>query len=469
MKKLYANVLMLTMCGVLAAGLAGCSGKSGAAPVPEAGSGEAGSGQAGSSSQAAGNDVTEVVFWHSTSGATGEALEKIINNYNEGPGKEKGIFCNLIYQGYEGTDKVIMAYQTKDVANAPDINQGLTSTISSVMDLDWSVAAERFLNDDAYAVSKDTFYEQMQRACTYEGEMVAVPFANSIPMLFYNVDMLKEAGYDSPPETMDELIEYVKALTIIENDKVVRYGLNMQVKRYQLVEFCVSQGDVSFFGNNEGGRIAPMTEVVAGEDGTMKAFLEKLQQLLDTGGYKYIEDNIIEEFAQELHAMVIMSSSRMGTLDNLMPGKYMVGYLPKVNADDKGGAAVGGSCLNLFDRGDEERLKAAWDVVEYCILPESQYIFATASGYIPVNVGCEKLPEMQTYYDEKPQYKVALEQLKSANPLSQEPLDMTYNEINGIIIEEMLEFCAGNMDADSTVEKIVKRCNDSMDEYFASN
>ena len=467
MKKMYVKVLALAMCGILASGLAACSGGNGST---DGGTGTgSGNEAAGSDSAAAGSGVTEVVFWHSNSGATGEALETIINNYNEGPGKEKGIFCKLIYQGYEGTDKVIMAYQTKDTANAPDINQGLTSTNSSVMDLGWGVSAERFLNDDAYAVSKDTFYEQMQRACTFEGEMVAVPFANSVPMLYYNVEMLKEAGYDAPPETMDELIEYVKALTVIKDGKVERYGLNMQVKRYQLVEFCVSQGEVSFFGNNEGGRLAPMTEVAAGEDGTMKAFLEKLQQLLDTGGYKYIEDNISEEFAQGLHAMVIMSSSRMGTMDNLMPGGYMVGYLPKVNASDKGGAAVGGSCLNLFDRGDEERLKAAWDVVEYCVSPENQYIFATASGYIPVNAECENLPEMQAYYAENPQYKVALEQLKAANPLSQEPLDLTYNEINGIIIEEMLEFCAGNLDADSAVERIVKRCNESLDEYFASN
>ena len=473
MRKMYEKVLALALCGVLTTGLTACGGSTTGSNTngstnSSAGT-EAGSGSGEAEGSAAAGGVTEVVFWHSNSGATGEALETIINNYNEGPGKEKGIFCKLIYQGYEGTDKVIMAYQTKDTANAPDINQGLTSTNSSVMDLGWSVPAERFLNDEAYAVSKDTFYEQMQRACTFEGEMVAIPFANSVPMLYYNVEMLKEAGYERPPATMDELIEYVKALTVVEDGKVVRYGLNMQVKRYQLVEFCVSQGEVSFFGNNEGGRLSPMTEVAAGEDGTMKAFLDKLQLLIDTGGYKYIEDNINEEFAQGLHAMAVMSSSRMGTMDSLMPGEYMVGYLPKVNADDQGGAAVGGSCLNLFDRGDEERLKAAWDVIEYCVSPENQYIFATASGYIPVNKECENLPDMQAYYIENPQYKVALEQLKDANPLSQEPLDMTYNEINGIIIEEMLDFCAGKMDAESAVERIVKRCNDSLDEYFASN
>ena len=120
------------------------------------------------------------------------------------------------------------------------------------------------------------------------------------------------------------LTQYVEALTVKEGGETSRYGLNMQVKRYQLVEFCVSQKDVSFFGDNQGGREAPMTKIVAGEDGTLKAFLEKLQALLDTGGYKYVEDNINEEFAQGLSAMAIMSSSRMGTLDELMPGKYFV-------------------------------------------------------------------------------------------------------------------------------------------------
>lgn len=443
MKQTVCKALALLMCCVMALGLVPTASAEGA-PI-------------------------EVVFWHSTSGATGEALESIINSYNEGPGKEKGIHVDLVYQGYEGTDKVILAYQTKDIANAPDINQGLTSTIPSVMDMDWSVSMEQFLTDPESTVTHDTFYEALQRACTYEGEMSGIPFANSIPLLYYNVDLFEEAGFDAPPATMDELTEYVKALTVTENGEVTRYGLNMQVKRYQLVEFVVSQGEVSFFGDNEGGRLAPMTKIVAGEDGTLKAFLEKLQALLETGGYKYVEDSINEEFAQGLSAMVIMSSSRMGTMNNLMPGKYMTAYLPKVNADDRGGAGVGGSCLNIFDRGDEARLNAAWDVVQYCVSPESQYIFSTASGYLPVNVACEDMEEMQAYYAENPQYKVALDQMKDASPLSQEPLDLTYNEINAIITEVMLEFCNGDLDVDAAVEKIVTKCNESLDEYHFAN
>lgn len=466
MKKNRSQLFILTLCIAMVLGLSACGSTPSTDSTPGSGAAES---PAGPASQTPSGDATEVVFWHSTSGATGEALESIIKSYNEGPGMEKNIHVELVYQGYEGTDKVILAYQTKDTANAPDINVGLTSTIPSVMDMGWSVSAERFLTSPDSEISHDTFYEQLQRACTYEGEMVAVPFANSIPLLYYNVEMLAEAGYSKPPETMDELAEYVEKLTVKEGDQVTRYGLNMQTKRYQLVEFCVSQSPDSYFGDNEGGRAAPMTRIIAGENGTLKAYLEKLQKLLDTGGYKYVEDNINEEFAQGLSAMLIMSSSRMGTLDSLMPGQYMTAFLPKVNAGDNGGAAIGGSCLNLFDRGDEARLNAAWDVIQYCVSPESQYIFSTASGYIPVNVACEELPDMQAYYEENPQYKVALDQMKAASPLSQEPLDLTYNEINGIITEAMLEFCQGDLDVDGAVAKIVEKCNASLDEYHAAN
>lgn len=466
MNKHIRNLLAIMLCVSLVGGLAAC----GTSPAPSSTvSAPSTSTSTPTPESVKPAEPVEVVFWHSFSGATGEAFQQIIDGYNNGPGKEKSISVTAVFQGYEGTNKVILAYQTKDTANAPDINVGLTSTIPSMMDMDWSVSAEKYMTAAGAEVTKDTFYPALQRSCSYEGEMVAVPFANSIPLLYYNVELLKAAGYTEPPKTMDEMVEYVNKLTVKDGNNVTRYGLNMQTKRYHLTEFCVSQNPNAFFGDNEGGRVAPMTKITAGEDGTLKAYLEKLDKLVKTGGYKFVEDKINEEFAQELSAMVIMSSSRLGTMDGLMAGKYMTAFLPKVNEGDSSGAAIGGSCLNLFDRGDPARVDAAWDVIRYLVNPENQAAFAQVSGYIPVNVASENLPTMQDYYKEKPQYKVALDQMKSAHPNAQEPLDLTYNEINGIITEVMLEFCQGKLTVDQTVEKIVSSCNASLDEYHAAN
>lgn len=464
MKRAFAVLMALALCS----GLVAC----GSTPKN---SSDPSSPRADSASESKPNsteDPIEIVFWHSFGGATGEALQSIIDNYNKTRGSEKGIKVSLVYQGYEGTDKVLLAYQTKDTSNAPDINVGLTSTIPSMMELDWNVDLSEYLNDPASEVSAGTFPEAMQRMCSYEGEMVAVPFANSIPLLYYNADALKEAGFDGPPETLDELAEYTKALTLKDDaGNVTRYGLNVQIRRYQMVQFVVSQSPDSFFGDNEGGRTAPMTKIVAGEDGTMKNFLEKWQKMIETGGYKYVEDNMNEEFAQGLSAMLIMSSSRLGTIKDLVGDSFdfQTAYLPKVNADDNGGAAIGGSCLNLFKLGDKARVDAAWDVIQYCLLPENQMTFSQASGYIPVNTAAYELPEMVKYYEEHPQYKMALDEMLAASPNAQEPLDLVYNDVQKVITDTMLEFCEGKRTVDATVEKITTDCNVLLDEYHAAN
>lgn len=464
MKRAFAVLMALALCS----GLVAC----GSTPKN---SSDPSSPRADSASESKPNSTEnpiEIVFWHSFGGATGEALQSIIDNYNKTRGSEKGIKVSLVYQGYEGTDKVLLAYQTKDTSNAPDINVGLTSTIPSMMELDWNVDLSEYLNDPASEVSAGTFPEAMQRMCSYEGKMVAVPFANSIPLLYYNADALKEAGFDGPPETLDELAEYTKALTLKDDaGNVTRYGLNVQIRRYQMVQFVVSQSPDSFFGDNEGGRTAPMTKIVAGEDGTMKNFLEKWQKMIETGGYKYVEDNMNEEFAQGLSAMLIMSSSRLGTIKDLVGDSFdfQTAYLPKVNADDNGGAAIGGSCLNLFKLGDKARVDAAWDVIQYCLLPENQMTFSQASGYIPVNTAAYELPEMVKYYEEHPQYKMALDEMLAASPNAQEPLDLVYNDVQKVITDTMLEFCEGKRTIDATVEKITTDCNVLLDEYHAAN
>ena len=53
----------------------------------------------------------------------------------------------------------------------------------------------------------------MLRSCTADGKLMAVPFANSNMLLYYNEDALKEAGFDAPPAAWDELAQYTEALT----------------------------------------------------------------------------------------------------------------------------------------------------------------------------------------------------------------------------------------------------------------
>lgn len=412
----------------------------------------------------------KVVFWHSLGGALGGEMEKIVAEYNEGRGKEKGISVEAVFQGYEGTDKQILAYQSKDAKNACDINVGLTSTIPSMLALDWTTKVGPLMEEKDSPIKKEDFYPALLRSVSYGGEVVAFPFLNSTLEMYVNLDMLKEAGVDVPT-TLDEVIAAAPKLVKKKGETVERYAFESQIKRYQLVNFIVSQKKDAFFGDGEGGRKSPMTKVTAGEDGTLEAFLTKWQELVKTGACLYKENKAPEEFAAGKTAMVLMSSSKVGAVKGLVGDKFKwkTVPMPKVHAEDESGAAVGGSCLVLFNRGDEARVKAAYDFMCYLSSPEVQSRIAQASGYVPTNVKCETEKEMKEFYEKNPNYLTALEVMKKSDPNSQEPMDLTYSEIDKLITNTMLEFCEGKKDVKAAAQEIVDGANRLLEDWHLAN
>ena len=48
---------------------------------------------------------------------------------------------------------------------------------------------------------------------TYNGKLYGMPLFNSSKHLFYNAKLLKDAGFDHPPTTLDEFVAQAKATT----------------------------------------------------------------------------------------------------------------------------------------------------------------------------------------------------------------------------------------------------------------
>jgi multiple sugar transport system substrate-binding protein len=75
-------------------------------------------------------------------------------------------------------------------------------------------------------VSQDQYYPFAWEEASYKGKLYATPFDTDTRGLYYNIDVLKEAGYDKPPTTIGELDEYAAKLTKKEGRKFVRWGYN---------------------------------------------------------------------------------------------------------------------------------------------------------------------------------------------------------------------------------------------------
>jgi multiple sugar transport system substrate-binding protein len=182
-----------------AALLAAC-GSNTPAPSGEAATSAPAGGEAATSAPAAGGSGQEVsLLWSDTSNArapliedftkaTGIKVNQTIVQYNERLNK-----INTAVQGGGGFDVVQMdTIWTAQFASAGWVDD-LTPQITD-------------------AIKKDV-PESSLSAVTYQGKLYGMPLFNSSKHLFYNAKLIKDAGYDKPPTTLDEFVEQAKATT----------------------------------------------------------------------------------------------------------------------------------------------------------------------------------------------------------------------------------------------------------------
>jgi sn-glycerol 3-phosphate transport system substrate-binding protein len=416
--------------------------------------------------------IRTVEFWHTMSGVNATAIDKMAEQFNATIGKAQGIVVKSVFQGNDNSEKLKTLAQAGDTKNFPDVAQIVGAGIPAAMTYSQLVPVQDMYDKGGAFVTKADLEPNMIRSFTYAGKMIGMPVSCSAILLYYNKDMFKEVGLANPPTTIAEMADSIKKLMVVKGKDVERYGLNVAVRRYQLSNFIGGQGAFNFFGDNEGGRLAPMTKVTFGEDGTLRAFLTEWEKVIKTGGYKASEDDINEEFALELFGMAIMSTARIGKITALVGDKFAWGVapLPKVNAQDKGGIAVGGSCVVMFDPDkDSAQVDAAWQFVQYMASPEVQFQFHKDTGYIPVNKKVYTLPGVAEHLANNPAYKVAIDAIHNSHPNNQEPFDIINWEIDTIIKNHMLAFAQGKETLQQCHDGIVNECNQKLADYHKAN
>ena len=118
------------------------------------------------------------------------------------------------------------------------------------------------------------------------------------------------------PATIAEMAD---ALPVLVEKTGAEYGLNVRVNQYELENWIETQGaSGSEFGNNKNGHEGYMTELSCVSNGTLDKFLTEWEKVVNSGAYKPSKDSINEEFAAGMHAMVIMTSSRIPTISELV-------------------------------------------------------------------------------------------------------------------------------------------------------
>jgi ABC-type glycerol-3-phosphate transport system substrate-binding protein len=123
-------------------------------------------------------------------------------------------------------DTIIEKYTTSFASgNPPDIIYAFTGgyvdgVVGQCYDL------REIYDDEGFAYLKKGVADSLLSETTVDGKLVAIPYFTAGASFVYNIDLLKEAGFDRPPDTVEELVEYARAMTkdIDGDGKIDQYG-----------------------------------------------------------------------------------------------------------------------------------------------------------------------------------------------------------------------------------------------------
>lgn len=173
-------------------------------------------GMAANAGTALAEESVTLKYWYFHTGGEAEYIEEKVAQWNE-LHPEIQIETAVVSQSEYITTAITTAYANGE---APDILYVEPSTFTKYASKGMLADLTPYYSEELKAGILPSVLE----AVTYDGKLCALPMELETLGLFYNADMLEEAGIQ-PPSTWDELYEAARALT---TDEV--YGLALPVE-----------------------------------------------------------------------------------------------------------------------------------------------------------------------------------------------------------------------------------------------
>lgn len=247
----------------------------------------------------------------------------------------------------------------------------------------WVADMSRFMEDEQLAdpeLNLQGFFPILLESFgTWDEKVYGLPFDNYSGLLFYNACQLKEAGFDGPPETWEELLQsYGPKLT---DPAKSRYAFALQSRRGEtqsadsfmrvLWPFGGSLLDANFKSN-----------LMSPESQAGLKFRQDLMKVMPPGIVDYDHSEAVNALAQGNVAMITEWSAFYGTLTDPASSKIVdcLGVAPEPKGPAGLKPALGGFSLGVVDTGDEARMAASWLFIQWLTSEAKAKDYVLAGG-----------------------------------------------------------------------------------------
>jgi sn-glycerol 3-phosphate transport system substrate-binding protein len=421
------------------------------------------------------NPVT-ISFWHSMTDDAGMEFENYIKEFNATLGAEKGIIVESVFQGQysDATAKLRPLLQNKQGDRLPDVMQ-----IDATGVVDYLNTEYAFTVDDALAV--DGAYDLNQiiqaplKAWSYGGRQLGIPVSASTTVMYYNKTLLDAAGIDRPPSTFDGIIETAGKLPALNanGQKITAFA---QMPNSPLLANWIGQipgqdAEASYIVDKRNGRDGTASKLVCDTEGTLLSFLRAWKRMYDAGALLNVSDGLNNLFLTQQIAFLTASTSNLSSLLTQIDNRFELGcaYFPRIDQASNFGATVSGAALFMFNKGDQVKTAAAWELVKFMSSAPIQARFSVATGYMPVNAGSYAEEIYTAYAARYPQTEVGSGQLNETSP---DLMGITIGPSRDFYMEIMNQVSAmltENKDPELAASSTAAALNLLLEDYIAAN
>lgn len=381
----------------------------------------------------------EVHFWHALGGARGEALQRLVKDFNRA---HPGIKVVAEFKGSDqpgGNDYAALnraLLESLALGRPPVLAQVYENWTPQLIEINALTPMESFFDQGEGLNPADLqdFVTVFREANKFDGRVWTLPFNKSIYVLYYNKKLTEKL---SPPRTWQALRETAQTIHARKNVP----GLAAEPTVDLFGHYLVAHGG-SFVVNNRAVFGGPL-----GEEGM--SYWARLASDHST----LFSPEAGEKFAQGQAGMYIETTSKLAGLEKRLPG---LGVAPLPRGSEPAVQAAGTN-LAIFAKASPAAQKDAWEFVQWVTSPEITARWAEETGYLPVRVSAARGPAYQAFLKKHPNYAVGLAELQHAVI---QPRTPAWESIRGILDDALTLSVSGKMPPNQAVERALALANE---------
>ncbi|MBD1549278.1 ABC transporter substrate-binding protein [Roseibium aggregatum] len=366
-------------------------------------------------------DTVTIEFAYPYSHLFDVTYEKILPLFHEKyPNIE--VKMRAAYESYEDASNTILREAV--AGELPDVTMQGLNRQAILVDKGIAKSLEPFIvREEDFA--RDGYHEAMLKLGTFDGQVYGLPFSVSLPVGYYNMDLMAKAGItstDQMPRTWDEVVETCGKLKDAGVKNPVFWGWNI-TGNWFLQSLMWTQDKPTMIGND--------IQIDTPEGLTALKTMHKIFRGCDMKNIEW--KAALASFSAGEIAMMYWSTSALGAVERAKGDFVMkTNEFPGIDASGPKGLPAGGNAAMLVSTSkDPKVLDAAWKWLKFITSGQGAAEVARTTGYMPPNKAANEVI-LADFYKNNPNKETAVRQLPLLRDWQAYPGD------NGLAITQVI-------------------------------